>query len=297
MVDARCRGPGGLQLRPALGRLGGVHHHHPPALDRAALTGEDHTRQEPQRSHRPAASVGAVARPPPRRVRPREHPHLVERGGELLVAGDATAEHARADALRVAHLGGSAGFVEHGSQGPRRLPAPLLPPLRGRPRQPDRRGLQGPAAPVDPHQELPSGFAPGARTPRPRPPHGADHRSVELRRRRPAPVVRRDRCSADDHPSRRHLQRRTVAGAAHGRDPSASAGRLLQGRRSEARREHRVCGFHQRPATARMRGLSGGGEPRDAPRRDRSQTRVVGRGMEQGLGSTEVVAADRPHVE
>ena len=82
-----------------------VHHHDPPAVDRAALTREDHAGQEPQRPRRPAAARRAVARPPRRRVRPREHAHLVERRRELLVAGDAAAEHARTRALRAAHAG------------------------------------------------------------------------------------------------------------------------------------------------------------------------------------------------
>ena len=88
---------------PRSRRLGEVHHHHPPAVHRAALARQDHAGQEPQRPRRPPAPQRAVARSAPCRVRPREHAHLVERRRELFMVGDTATEHARAHALRVAH--------------------------------------------------------------------------------------------------------------------------------------------------------------------------------------------------
>ena len=55
--------------------------------------------------------------------------------------------------------------------GPRRLPALLLPPLRGRPGRPARRGRGRDVQRADPHQALPGRHPAGARAPRARPPH------------------------------------------------------------------------------------------------------------------------------
>jgi fatty acyl-CoA reductase len=96
---------------------------------------------------------------------------------------------------------------KHRPQGPQRLPALLLPPLRRRTGGADRGGLAGAAQPADPRQVVPRRPPPGARAPRARPSHDPHHRRARLRRRGPAPAVRRDRRRQDDRPPRRHLQR------------------------------------------------------------------------------------------
>ena len=68
----------------------------------------------------------------------------------------------------------------HGSQGSRRLPAVLLPPLRGRAGQPDRRGLERAVDQPDPYQELPPWHAPCARAPGTRSPHDPHHRRARI---------------------------------------------------------------------------------------------------------------------
>ena len=92
-------------------------------------------------------------------------------------SGDPPAEHAGADSLRAAHAGRGTEPQRDGPQGSRRLPAVLLPPVRGRPGQPDRRGLERAADQPDPDQELPARHPPGARAPGARPSHDPDHRA------------------------------------------------------------------------------------------------------------------------
>ena len=99
----------------------------------AARPGQDHAGQDAHRPQRPPAPRRALARPPRRRVRPGEHADRQQRGGELLVARHPPAERAGAGPLRAAHAGRGAAAAVARPQGPRRLPALLLPALRGRP--------------------------------------------------------------------------------------------------------------------------------------------------------------------
>jgi alcohol-forming fatty acyl-CoA reductase len=101
------------------------------------------------------------------------------------------------DAVRAAHAGRGAGLLKLDRKRPHRLPAPLLPALRGRPGRADR---------AEDHREMfsqliltksfPEGHPPGARAPGARAPHGADHRCARLRRRR------LPRCSTRSSPPR-----------------------------------------------------------------------------------------------
>ena len=189
----RRRRPGGVRVRPADGRLADVHQHDPPALDRPARPRQDGAGQDDDRPRRPAAQAGPRPVPPRRRVRPREHADRQQRRRELLVAGDAPPRPRRAPALRVAHARRGAGPAEARPRRPRRLPAPLLPALRGRPDGADRDRRRRAADEPHPHEGVPGRLAPGARAPRPRPPHDPHHRRARLRRRGAAAAVRRDR--------------------------------------------------------------------------------------------------------
>ncbi len=101
---ARRAGSHRLQHRPPLGRLGPLHQQHPPAVDHPTRPREDDTgRVEVDRPHGADAQAGPRSEASGRRVRPREHPHLVERRRELLVARDAPSRHARADSVRGPH--------------------------------------------------------------------------------------------------------------------------------------------------------------------------------------------------
>ena len=77
---------------------------------------------------------------------------------------------------------------------PGRLPALVLPPLRGRPgRQGSRRRLGAVQRPAAGPSAFPAGDRPGARAPRPRAPDPAHHRSARLRHRAAPATVRRGR--------------------------------------------------------------------------------------------------------
>ena len=104
----------------------------------------------------------------------------------------APARQRRATPVRVAHARRGAAAAQARPPRSHRLPAPLLPPLRERPRQPDRRGGGRTAQRRDPDEELPRRDPPRARAPRPRPSHDPHHRRARLRRRLPAAAVRRD---------------------------------------------------------------------------------------------------------
>ena len=62
LVDVVARRPGRVQLRSALDRLGRVHHHDPPAVDRAALARQDHTRARTATTA-PTGCAAACCRP------------------------------------------------------------------------------------------------------------------------------------------------------------------------------------------------------------------------------------------
>ncbi len=213
------RRPGGVRLRPAQRRLGAA-----TSTRSTCRRSSQHARVKTDarqvahaRPHGPAAQAGARPEAPRRRVRPREHADRVERGRELLVPRHAPAQRARAGALRAAHARRGARSAQARQARPHRLPAPLLPALRGRSGRPDRRGRARDDDAADPHQELSRGLAPRSRAPRRRAPHGADHRCAVVQRRRAEAAVRRDRGGRDERASRRHLLRRDDDRAAHRR--------------------------------------------------------------------------------
>ena len=84
----RRRRPGRLLLRHHRHRLAALRAGGPHALGGEAGPGAHHRRRPggavPLRA---GQAVGPLPRPPHRRLRPGEHPHRVQRGGELLVAG------------------------------------------------------------------------------------------------------------------------------------------------------------------------------------------------------------------
>ena len=94
-------------------------------------------------------------RAPRGRVRPGEHADRQQRGGELLVPRHPAARRAGAGALPGTHAGRGAAPAVARPPGPRRLPAALLPPLRGRPDRPDRGGLGRAVHPAGADEELP----------------------------------------------------------------------------------------------------------------------------------------------
>ena len=134
---------------------------HLPTSSSTPASRRRRARAAPRTATEPPAGPGAVAEAPPRGVRPREHPHRVERRRELLVAGHPAAAGGRSGALRGPHAGRGAQPAVARPQGPGRLPALLLPPLRGRSRRPDRRRRGRAVQRPHPHQELP-GRASGA---------------------------------------------------------------------------------------------------------------------------------------
>ena len=116
-------------------------HRDPPAVGRRARPGAHHAGRPHRRDpRRPPAPPGAVARAPPGRLRPREHAHRLERGRVVLLARHPPP--ARDDRLRFVAktLAEAPSLLALDRKRPRRLPALLLPPLRGRAGRADRRG-------------------------------------------------------------------------------------------------------------------------------------------------------------
>ena len=182
------------------------------------------------------ARAGAGPRAPPRGVRPREHAHRIQRRGVLLVARDAPVELATtAPASSRKHAARSAHAARARPPRPQRLPALLLPSLRGRADRPDRRRRGRDVQRPHPHQVVPGGDPARARAPRARPPHRAHHRRARLRRQAARAAVRphhRGRTWAP--PTARRATTAASPRAAHRRDPRPGADRLR--RRSTASR-------------------------------------------------------------
>ena len=122
----------------------------------------------------------------------------VERGGELLVAGHPPARPT-ADRVRYVLRTLARGAQPAGArpQGPRRLPALLLPPLRGRAGRADRRRRAELFSQLILTKSFPAGIRRVREHRAARPPHGADHRRARLRRR-----SRCGRCSTRSSPPR-----------------------------------------------------------------------------------------------
>ena len=137
-------------------------------VGRAARPGAHHARRAHRRGRDdPPAPPGARPRAPPRRVRPGEHAHRLQRGGVLLVAGHPPpaprgpaalrrcAPCARRPSLLALDRTDRSDFLRHFYR--RYEGAPVEPARRGR-----RRAVQRPA----PDQVVPGRHPPGARAPR-----------------------------------------------------------------------------------------------------------------------------------
>ncbi len=140
---------------------------------------------------------GAGPRTPTRRVRPREHPHRVQRRRQLRLAGHPPPAAPTNASASSPSLLAEARRCSPRPPRPQRLPALLLPPLRRRSGRADRRGLRRDVQRPHPRQVVPGRHAPGARAPRRRPPHRAHHRRPRLRGRTARPTVRRHRRRRD----------------------------------------------------------------------------------------------------
>ena len=192
-----ARGPGHVHLRPPRRSTGTATSPRSTCRRSSSTPGSGRT---PGRPHRPdprtsgCARQVLVPRPPPRRLRPREHADRVERGGVVLVAGHPPAAPRRPAALRRPDAG----------RGARRC-WPLDRKDRSDFLRHFYRRYEG--APVDQIDEdaaemfseliLTKSFPAAIRRVRehraPRPPHGAHHRRARLRHRAAAAAVRRHR--------------------------------------------------------------------------------------------------------
>ncbi len=118
-------------------------------------------------------------------------------------------------ALSARHTARSAATSRSRPPRPRRLPAELLPPLRGRAARAPGDGRGGAAArPVD-QQVVSGGLRPRARAPRARPSNGPHHRSARLRGRAPPPALRRNRVRLTRRRRRRAPHGKTLTPATH----------------------------------------------------------------------------------
>ena len=148
----------------------------------------------------------------------------------VLVAGHPAPGTGGPSPVRAAHAGRGARAAGPGPQGPVRLPAGLLPPLRGRPR---RAELQADAREAFSDLLLTRSFprrrAPGAGAPRPGPPHRPHHRRPGRGHRTAATAVRRRGVRPARHRGGRRRRggahRPAGGGAAHGRGPGPHPGR------------------------------------------------------------------------
>ena len=121
-------------------------------------------------------------------VRPREDPHQLERRRDLCVARDPPPRPHRAGPGRRRPPRGGAEAAPARPPRPERLPARLLPTLRGRPRRsaPSRR--LGAVQRSSRSASLPGGDRPGAQPSGARPQDAAHHRRARLRRRAARPL-------------------------------------------------------------------------------------------------------------
>ena len=186
------------------------------------------------------------------------------------------------------------GAARRSTAGPQRLPAPLLPALRGRRRRPARGRRRGDVQRPDPHQVVPRRASAGCAS------TGA---SATARCSSPAPSTssssRCGRCSTTSScPSLARRADGTYRGEltdvpAHRRGPGPGADRLRRRRRLRPRRVGRLRRLDLRPADARGRRLPRGREPRDPPGRPGPQAGLAGRALRQGAGRARPPAAHR----
>ncbi len=107
--------------------------------------------------------------------------------------------------------------------------------------------------------------------------------ALELRRRRTAPVVRRDHRRRDVGAPRRHAVRRDDHRAADRRGAGADHDRVRRRRRAAPGGVGGLRRLDERPADARGGGLPGGGQPGDPAGGDRPQARLARRALVEGV--------------
>ena len=164
--------PRGVRLRPARRSTGRT------TSPRSTCRRSSSTpASRPRRARRSTDRIGAAA--PPGAV-PERHVAAFDLENTLIASNVVESyswlatrrlDTRRAGPLRAAHAGRGARPAGARPHGPQRLPAPLLPPLRGRAGRPDRRRRRRAARAADPHQELPGRHPPRPRAPGARPPH------------------------------------------------------------------------------------------------------------------------------
>ena len=288
------RRPPGLLPRPGGHRLGVLRPGHPPALGDRARPGTHHPGQvEQAQPGRPGPEGHPLPRPPPGRLRPREHADRLQRGRLLRLAGLPPSGPGRAGGLRGRPGGRGALPPAPRPPGPGRLPPLLLPPLRGRPGRPAAGRRMGALPPPPPGQVVPGRIRPGAEAPGARSPDGPDHRSAGPGGRAPPAPVRLHRLRPARR-VRRHVHRPARGAAAHRRGPCPGAGRVRRGRGAPAGGVHGLRRLGQRPAHAGGGRLPGGGQPRGQAGRHRPAPGLARRALAQGRGGQPTPPATRP---
>ena len=127
--DGRGR-PGHVLPRPGRHRLADLRPGDPPAVDHRARPGAHVARQVDQdQPRRPGPEEHPLPRPARGRLRPREHPHRLQRRRLLRLAGLTAPAARRAGRLRRRPPGRGAAAARPRPPRPGRLPPLLLPPL------------------------------------------------------------------------------------------------------------------------------------------------------------------------
>ena len=181
-----------LLLRPGGDLLGPLRPRRAPAVGGRARPGALHAPTlDGGQPVRPGPRRHPVARAPPGRLRPREHPGGLQRGGVLRLAGEPAPPRRRARQVHGPHPARSAGAARPRPARPGRLPAQLLPPLRRRARRAAAPRRGGDVPPPAAGEVVPGRLRPGARPQGARAPHRPHHRRARLRGRAAAPAVRR----------------------------------------------------------------------------------------------------------
>ena len=127
--------PGAVLLRPRGDLVARLRPRRPPAVGGRARPGAVHAAPlDDGEPLGPGPERHPGARAPPGRLRPREHPGRLQRGGVLRVAGEPAPPRRRAGRVHGPDPARGAGAARPRPARPGRLPAQLLPPLRGRAR-------------------------------------------------------------------------------------------------------------------------------------------------------------------
>ena len=173
--------PPDVLLRSRRHRLGPLRAQRAPPFGGRARPGPHHLGPLGGREAPGAGPPGhPVGRPSSGRVRPRAHPDGLERGRHLRLAGQPPPPPGTAGQVRRRSL--APGPVPAGAGPPRpgRLPALVLPALRGRSHRPVAARLVGALPHAAPDPLVPRGLRPGPGPPRPRSSHPAHHRRAGL---------------------------------------------------------------------------------------------------------------------